>query len=614
MADNEIIIDVKARLDSVDSSLKRLENKAEITGNKVEKELGPGLASRLKSGFKTIAVAAAAAFAAIAAAAVVTAKKSIEAANRQEDAINQLNQSLKSASTFSKEASESLQAYASELQNTTTLGDELVLEQLALARTFARSNEEAQALVGAAVELSAATGTELRSAVVNLGKSFAGLTGELGESVAEIRGLTAEQLKAGGAIDLVKNKFDGFAAAQRTTYSGSVKVLSNAYGDLLEEIGFLFTKFEGGNAFTDFFTKELKSASISLKAFRENGGFKELVLDLLEAAKVFNFFVVGPLEFLIKGFKLLINVVSLVVQAFVVLTVDAVAGLVDIIGLFTDKVSGAQATLANLSESTKAAFEEIGADTIDLGGDLFTFDATNTVDGFITDFGTSIENSKPFLEETGKGAGKAAADGVKQGTAGINFDNISTSFSNAANKIQITAKGLADVLRSSLVTTTTSAFAAFGGALAKGENAFAAFGKSILSSLGQLLIQFGTTLLTIGLGLSTVPFLFGLQGPAAVAAGLAAIVAGGALTALGGSGGGGAAAAGASAGGTASAPAGEATLTSNLEPEQKDPATQVTVNIQGDVLDSQESGTRIVQLINENFSTRGGVIASGGIA
>ena len=197
---------------------------------------------------------------------------------------------------------------------------------------------------------------------------------------------------------------------------------------------------------------------------------------------------------------------------------------------------------------------------------------------------------------------------------GITFRNFKDAFFDAANGIAITAKGLATILRTSLVTTTTSAFAAFGGALAKGENAFAAFGKSILSSMGQMLIQFGSMLVTIGFGLSTVPFLFGLQGPAAIAAGIAAIVAGGALTALGGGGGGSSAgASGSSAGGSTDvAPIGDS-LSNIQDVEAQEPNTQVTVVVQGNILDRRETGLEIAEVINEVFSTNGITIARGAI-
>ena len=91
----------------------------------------------------------------------------IQAAQVQEDAINQLNTALALAGDFSIEASQDLQAYASQLQSMTVIGDEAILKQLSLAKAFGASNEQSKKLVEAAIDLSAATGISLDSAVKN---------------------------------------------------------------------------------------------------------------------------------------------------------------------------------------------------------------------------------------------------------------------------------------------------------------------------------------------------------------------------------------------------------------------------------------------------------------
>ena len=160
-----------------------------------------------------------------------------QAAATQEAAVNDLNTALATAGDFSQEASDDLQAFASELQNTTTVGDETTLKMLALAKTFGVTNDGAKDLVRAATELSAATGKSLESSVTNLGKTFAGLTGELGESLPALRGLSAESLKAGGAVQLVLDRFSGSAAGKLNTFEGATTALGNAFGDLQENIG-----------------------------------------------------------------------------------------------------------------------------------------------------------------------------------------------------------------------------------------------------------------------------------------------------------------------------------------------------------------------------------------
>lgn len=166
----------------------------------------------------------------------------VAAAQVQEDAINMLNQSLRNAGRFSAEASQDMQNFASQLQSVTKVGDETTLELLSLANNFARSNEEAKKMVKAAIELDAAMGIGLDSALKNLGKTTSGLTGELGESLPALRSLTAEQLKAGAAVDLILNKFGGTAAQAVKTYSGALQQLTNAWGDTTELTGSAITQ------------------------------------------------------------------------------------------------------------------------------------------------------------------------------------------------------------------------------------------------------------------------------------------------------------------------------------------------------------------------------------
>lgn len=165
-----------------------------------------------------------------------------DAAAFQEQAIQNLNTALSLAGDFSVQASQDMQKFASQIQQTSKFGDELVLNQIAIAKSFGVSNEEARKLVAAAVDLSAATGKSLESSVINLGKTLGGLTGELGESVPALRGLGAEALKSGAAIELVTSRFGGAALKNINTYDGAVTQLGNTFGDTLEEIGFFIVK------------------------------------------------------------------------------------------------------------------------------------------------------------------------------------------------------------------------------------------------------------------------------------------------------------------------------------------------------------------------------------
>lgn len=568
MADNEIIIDVKARLDNIDKSLNSIEKKAETTGSNVGKS------------FKVGAAVAVAAVAAITAAVVKMRAVVIDAATKQEDAVNALNQSLASAGTYSAEASRGMQEWAAALQRSTIYGDEVILQQTALARNFARSNEEAKRLTEAAVELSAATGMSLDAAVKNLGKTFSGLTGELGESLPIIKTLTAEQLKAGAALQLITDRFSGSAAAQIRTYSGAQKQLSNTFGDLLEQIGFLITRSPSVIATFNYLSGMIRKATEAVKEFAESGGMGRILVVGADVAKFF-VSVLGPV------FEVAYNWVARLGQQFGLLA-----------GAIGQLLSGEFAAAA---ETTKELFKT----TFDFKA-LFNTSGTDAAVAFIEGFQqTAASAPTEQVIEPFKNNVQATVDTFE----GISWAGFVNGFRMSVEQMRTAAQQLMGQLKQTVIGGVAGAFSSFGTALVKGENAFAAFGKAILGMFGDLAMQLGQFYLLLGIG-----NLWLNPGAAAgqLAAGAGLLILGGVLKGL--AGGGGAAPAGATAtgGGTEAAPAGE-TLTSNLQPEAQGPGTQVTVNVQGNILDRRETGLELAQILNESFSSNGAVIARGGV-
>lgn len=173
---------------------------------------------------------------------VAFGRESVKAFSEQEDALNQLGQALKASGEFSNTAVDDFNSFASALQKSSVYGDELVISQLAIAKAFGASNNQAKALVQAAANLSATFGGDLGSNVEKLGKTLNGTLGKLAQYIPELKNLTKEQLAAGAAADIINEKFGGSAAAQLNTYSGSVTAASNAFSDMQEEVGRFIAK------------------------------------------------------------------------------------------------------------------------------------------------------------------------------------------------------------------------------------------------------------------------------------------------------------------------------------------------------------------------------------
>lgn len=204
----------------------------------------------------------------------------VRAAAEQEAALKNLAQQMRSTGEFSDAALTDFENFANQMQRVSTVGDETSLKMLALAKTFGVTNEEAKKLVTAAIDLAAAKGTSLESAVVNLGKSLSGLTGELGEAVGEVRNLTVEQLKAGGAIDLIGARFRGSALAATQTYEGATTQLGLAFGDLQQAIGESITQ-------SPAIISAIKSVSTTFVSLTEsvNNNKQELIEFVVDAGR-----------------------------------------------------------------------------------------------------------------------------------------------------------------------------------------------------------------------------------------------------------------------------------------------------------------------------------------
>ena len=147
-----------------------------------------------------------------------------------------------------------------------------------------------------------------------------------------------------------------------------------------------------------------------------------------------------------------------------------------------------------------------------------------------------------------------------------------------------------------------NAFASFGRALATGKNAVEAFASSLVASLGQAAIQLGTLFILQGTAyLFTADPVLEAKGPGLIASGAALAAIGGVLSAVGGGASGSSGGGGGSTGAGAFIPDSPALGADAVNKNQ----SRVTVNIQGDVLDSRDTGLRIVELIQSAFDTDG---------
>ena len=184
----------------------------------------------------------------------VAMKKATSAAAEQELQEKKLTQALgKNADALIKQAGA--------LQQSSRFGDEAIIQQQAYLASIGMSEQQIREMIPVTMDLAAATGMSLESAVKNTAKTLSGMTGELGESVGSLRGLTAEELKAGKGIELMAELFDGAAKGEVKTMAGAMDQAKNAIGDAVEALGDLALPLaKAGAAMTKDFAEKAEAA------------------------------------------------------------------------------------------------------------------------------------------------------------------------------------------------------------------------------------------------------------------------------------------------------------------------------------------------------------------
>ena len=158
-------------------------------------------------------------------------KSSIDLFGKQEEAEKKLR-------FAAGEMTDALIRQANALQQNTRFGDEQIIAQQAYLASLGLTQQQIKDTISASVDLAAATGMTLESAVMNTSKTLSGMAGELGEKLGPaFRELSIESLKAGDGIKFIAEQFGGTAKADAESFTGQLEQMKNAVGDAQEAIG-----------------------------------------------------------------------------------------------------------------------------------------------------------------------------------------------------------------------------------------------------------------------------------------------------------------------------------------------------------------------------------------
>ena len=165
-------------------------------------------------------------------------RSTVDAAVKQEKAVDQLAQAFKNQGLYSKEAMKQWENYASSLQKVTTFGDEEIMQAQSLAVSFGLTGNKLKEVTKAAMDFSAANNIDLNTSMELLGRAFAGNTQSLTRYGIVIDTSKDKSQQFSEIIKQLNQRFGGQAEMLAHTYGGQLKQFSNAWGDLKETIGF----------------------------------------------------------------------------------------------------------------------------------------------------------------------------------------------------------------------------------------------------------------------------------------------------------------------------------------------------------------------------------------
>ena len=259
--DKNLNIKIKADSKEFDSGIDKVKNKL----NAFEKKVSNSAITKLAAGINPLIQSFSLVTSAIKKA-VSSISECSDAYERQANAETLLQTAVKNNPYLNEQSVLQLKEYASHLQSISTVGDEELLPFMAQLAAAGRTQTEIQQIMGAALDVSASGAMSLESAVKNLNKTFSGLSGELGESVPQIKQLTKEQLKNGDAVKILAEQYSGMAKSTAGS-TGGWKQFKNTLGDLQEMIGEKFSqnKNAAGQVLNSFFSKVIEKLQAAKK-------------------------------------------------------------------------------------------------------------------------------------------------------------------------------------------------------------------------------------------------------------------------------------------------------------------------------------------------------------
>jgi len=225
----------------------------------------------------------------------------VKAAQEAEEAIHSLNVALAQSGNYSKESSDDFLEFASQLQATTTVEDDLIIKNAALLESLTGLDTDGlKRATAAALNLSAALDKDLGTTIEAIGKAANGNVTSLQKMGITFEKGTTTAETFSNILTTIESRFDGSAAAKVNTYAGAVTQAGNSFGDLTESVGNLI----------------IKNSSI-IEVVKEAGTiFREMTESVDGQNSAFMNIVGGGMSVFLSTSSYLVSMVDIVVRSF----------------------------------------------------------------------------------------------------------------------------------------------------------------------------------------------------------------------------------------------------------------------------------------------------------
>ena len=344
---------------------------------------------------------------------VDTMGRAITEAAGAEVAINNLNQALIRSGQFTPQLSKELEAFSDQLESTSTFTGEAAQSSLALLASLTRLDGEGlKSATQAAANLATVLGIDLDSATRLISKGANGNVEAFGRYGIEIRKGATDTETFSNLLQVLNSRFGGAAQGQLKSYSGSLTSLSNSYGKLLEQLGFIVTKNPAVIGLFNSTSIALQGLANSLS--KQDFG-KVISTSISVALESFALFVDG-IDLVVKAFTLQVNVLSVQAQLIPAFLAKAFAAVAEFIASITSSIPILGGFAEKLADVSRIASEGISASLAEDVQDVKNvFTDTSALDSFAASIRQVSKDTQDFAAAASVAAPPAVDPNVVRG-------------------------------------------------------------------------------------------------------------------------------------------------------------------------------------------------------